>query len=204
MCLKGTTAIYLSNACSLHLKKAGIAAIHLHLNFSSSNLTRIQLNESAQFAKKAAEVNKTSRDADKKRHQIQDLFFHSERNPAPGAGSHFTEILHQHLQALHGLMPAWAELKRRTKTCCDSSLPWGGQEGSTRSCPMVWGKWFKEQEKLREPHNQHQCSQTCTEPQGFISRCSLSKFHMRVRKMPSFAIHASKKYCPSAIFMGKL
>lgn len=49
-------------------EKTGIAAVHLHLNFSSSNLTRIQLNESAQFAKKAAEVNKTSGDADKKQH----------------------------------------------------------------------------------------------------------------------------------------
>lgn len=46
-------------------EKTGIAAVHLHLNFSLSNLTKIQLNESAPFAKKAAEVNKTSRDADK-------------------------------------------------------------------------------------------------------------------------------------------
>lgn len=49
-------------------EKIAIAAAHLHLNFYSSYLTRIQLNESAQFAKKAAEVNKTSGDADKKRH----------------------------------------------------------------------------------------------------------------------------------------
>lgn len=40
--------------------------MHLHLNFSSSNVTRIQLNALAQLARKAAEVNKTSRDADEK------------------------------------------------------------------------------------------------------------------------------------------
>lgn len=59
----------LSSQCLLSTsEKMGIAAVHLHLNLSSNNPTRIQLNESVQFAEKATEVNKTSRDADKKRH----------------------------------------------------------------------------------------------------------------------------------------
>lgn len=69
MCLKGTTAIYLPRcllSTSEKKKKKGRAAMHLHLNFSSSNVTRIQLNALAQLARKAAEVNKTSRDADEK------------------------------------------------------------------------------------------------------------------------------------------
>lgn len=68
MCSKETTVIYPSTACFLHLKKNNkkrMLAIHLHLNFSSNNMTRIQLNESPQFAKKAAEVNKPHRDVDK-------------------------------------------------------------------------------------------------------------------------------------------
>lgn len=46
----------------------GIAAVHLHLNFSSSSSARTQPNEAAPLAPKAARVNKTSREADRKRH----------------------------------------------------------------------------------------------------------------------------------------